>query len=411
MKVKTLILCIDRDNDIGEKTGAEGPIIGRDKNIRVAKNLALKDPEDTDVNAIFGAVKIAEELDTEIATLTGDKNVGLVSDERISQQLDGVIEKFKPEGVILITDGAEDEQIIPIIQSRIKINSVRTIIVRQSKELEKAYFTITHFIKEIEKDPNLARLVFGIPGIALILLAIGALFGILGYAVNLILALFGIYLIIKGFGYEEEFFSRISEFLRSLSVERISTLTYIVSFILLLIGLGYGYDEVLRNKPEGMLPTLSTFIIGSSDMILFAIVIAILGRSIDDYASRKYLNIRRDIILLTVVLLVKVIAESAAGYWSEGTIGNFTLSMILGIIMFLVVLKVTKQIFLNEIQKRQRLISEFANRRVYTNDGRLLGRVSKVMLDGSMLVGLKIGKKKIPKEDIISNNGAVTVQG
>lgn len=254
-------------------------------------------------------------------------------------------------------------------------------------------------------------MVFGIPGIALILLAVGALFGILGYAIDIILVLFGIYLIIKGFGYEEEFFSRISEFLKSLSVEKISTLTYITSFILLLIGLGYGYDEILRDKPESVLGILSVFSTGSSNIILLAIVIAILGRTIDDYASGKYLNIRRDIILLTVVLLIKVIAESIVGYWSEGRIGNLVLSMFFSIIMFFVVVKVTEQIFLSEIQKRQKLINEFANRRVYTEDGRLLGRVSKVMVDGSTLVGLKIGKRRIPKEDIISNNGAITVQG
>ena len=45
--VKILVICVDRDNDIGEMLGVEGPIIGREKNLEVAKNLALKDPEES----------------------------------------------------------------------------------------------------------------------------------------------------------------------------------------------------------------------------------------------------------------------------------------------------------------------------------------------------------------------------
>jgi putative membrane protein len=54
---KILVLCIDRDNDIGSKGGIETPIVGRDACINAGTRLALEDPEDADSNAIFGAVK------------------------------------------------------------------------------------------------------------------------------------------------------------------------------------------------------------------------------------------------------------------------------------------------------------------------------------------------------------------
>ncbi len=47
---------------------------------------------------------------------------------------------------------------------------------------------------------------------------------------------------------------------------------------------------------------------------------------------------------------------------------------------------------------------------MYNQDGKFIGNVSRVLLDGSKLVGIKIGKRKIPKEDIVSNNGAVMVE-
>lgn len=409
--MKTLILCIDRDNDIGEKIGVEGPIIGEEKNIRTARDLALADPEDTDVNAIFEAIRTARELKTEIATLTGDRNVGIVSDEKIAKQLDELIEKFKPDSVVLVTDGAEDEEIIPIIQSRIKINSVKTVIVRQSKELEKAYFKITNFLREVEKDPNLARLIFVIPGIILLLIAIGGALNILMHAMLLLLAIVGIYLIIKGLGYEEEFFSRLSEFLKSLSIERISIVAYSLAVITLIIGLGFSYDEYSKENPTGFINEITTVLtLNHADIILLAVVIAIIGRIIDEYAMERYLNIRRYLILLALILLIKLIAQSGAYYLLEGTIGNFILSIVLSIILFIAVIKGTELIFIEEIKTRRKWIEDYAGKKVFSKDGREIGKVSKVLLDGSKLLGIKVGRKRIDKEDIISNNGAVLVQ-
>jgi len=409
--MESLVICIDRDDDIGKKTNARGPIIGVDRNIAVAEELALADPVDTDVNAIFAAVKIARELNTEIATLTGDKRVGVSSDAEIARQLDELIEKFKPEGGILVTDGVEDEQVIPIIESRIKINSVQTVIVRQSQELERAYFKIIHFIKEVEEDPNLARLVFGIPGLALILLAIGGAFGIMLQAMNMIFAIIGIYLLIKGFGYEEDFFSRTSEFLKSLSVEKISTLTYLTAAVIFMVALGYGYDEIVRRNPISLIGLSAAFIKGSADLILAAIVIAVVGKIIDDYSTGRYLNVRTDLVFLAFAFLIKLMVESGASFWFEPLgIANFIISVLVGILIFVGVIKVTEYLFIDEIRARQRLIDEFSNREVYNEAGERMGKVNRVLLDGSKFVGLKVGRKRILKEDIVSKDGRIVIR-
>ncbi|OYT41736.1 MAG: hypothetical protein B6U86_01775 [Candidatus Altiarchaeales archaeon ex4484_43] len=409
--METLVICVDRDDDIGKKTNARGPIIGIERNIAVAEELALADPGDTDVNAIFAAVKIAKELDTEIATLTGDKRVGVPSDSEIARQLDGLIEKFKPDGVILVTDGVEDEQVIPIIESRIKINSVQTVIVRQSQELERAYFKIIHFIKEVEEDPNLARLVFGIPGLALILLAIGGAFGIMLQAMNMIFAIIGIYLLIKGFGYEEDFFSRTSEFLKSLSVEKISTLTYLIAAVIFMVALGYGYDEIVRRNPISLIGLSAAFIKGSADLILAAIVIAVVGKIIDDYSTGRYLNVRTDLVFLAFAFLIKLMVESGASFWFEPLgIANFIISVLVGVFIFVGVIKVTEYLFIEEIRARQRLIDKFANREVYNEDGERMGKVNRVLLDGSKFVGLKVGRKRILKEDIVSKDDRIVIR-
>src|SRR3989449_7325219 len=127
--MKTLVLCVDRDNDIGAKTGLQAPLIGRDQNLAAATKLGLADPEDSDVNALLSAVSIYDGLqkdntDAEVATICGDVRVGAVSDLVLTKQLDQVLEQLRPDRVFLVSDGAEDEAFSPIIGSRIPADHV-----------------------------------------------------------------------------------------------------------------------------------------------------------------------------------------------------------------------------------------------------------------------------------------------
>ena len=50
---KLLVICVDRDDDVGRKAGITTPVVGRDSCINAAQRLALEDPEDADSNSIF----------------------------------------------------------------------------------------------------------------------------------------------------------------------------------------------------------------------------------------------------------------------------------------------------------------------------------------------------------------------
>ena len=81
---RILVLCVDRDDDIGQKTGVTGPVIGREACLDTASRLALADPQESDANAIYQAVRMLDELkknhQAEVAILTGHQNVGLQSE-------------------------------------------------------------------------------------------------------------------------------------------------------------------------------------------------------------------------------------------------------------------------------------------------------------------------------------------
>ena len=116
--MKILVLCVDRDDDIGVKTGIKAPLVGREDNLAAATKLGLADPEDSDVNALLSAVSTYDSLvkqgqDAEIATICGDVRVGPTSDLILTQQLDQVLEEVRPDRVFLVSDGAEDEAFAP----------------------------------------------------------------------------------------------------------------------------------------------------------------------------------------------------------------------------------------------------------------------------------------------------------
>ncbi|MFH1722379.1 MAG: DUF373 family protein [Candidatus Altiarchaeota archaeon] len=411
--VQTLVICVDRDDDLGRKANVKGPVLGAEDNLKAASKLALTDPTDSDVNAIFSAVKIAKAMATEVVTLTGDYEVGVISDKKLSNQLDQVLKKFNPSSVILVSDGAEDEQILPIIQSRVKIMSVHTVIVQQSQELEKAYFKITRVLQEISEEPTLARLIFGIPGVTFLLLS---LFGF--QAISLIIGIIGLYFIIKAFGWEEEFFYRASAFVRSLSVENIKIYTYPLAAITLFVAAGYAIEDIsnlnLSSSNLSASITSIAYFISSSPAIDFTIltfIIILVGQIIDELGLKRYIQIRRYLILLGFLGAIYFIGTSGARLWIDETyqIGTFLSSVILSILLFTVWIKATEYFFYEEIQAIRKIKGRIKGREVFSLEGKLLGRVDTVQFDGMDLEAIKIGRKRFGKDVIVSIGERITV--
>ncbi|MFH1055896.1 MAG: DUF373 family protein [Candidatus Altiarchaeota archaeon] len=411
--MKPLVLCVDRDDDIGRKAGTKGPIIGREDNLEVAQKLALADPADTDVNALYGALKIADELKTDIVTLTGSEKVGVTSDREVARQLEEVMVKCKPESVIFVSDGMDDEQLIPIVQSRVKIDSVQRIVVRQSKELEKAYFKLDNFMREVTADPTLARLIFGLPGLILLLLGIGG-----AQALSLIMAVIGIYLIIKGFGWEEEFFTRTSEFLKSLSVERISTILYITAFLTFMLGVSYAYGDLQRGSltftdSTATLNTLGLFVLNSNslNLIVLAAIIVISARLIDDWSAKRVLHVRRYLILVAFIVFIKIVLDSSANYLLNEEYGfeRFTLNGLIGIISLGIWIKLTENIFIHEMEIINKLTKDVAGKEVEDTEGIKIGRVTRTTIENLELAEIRVGRRAFRKKDIVSVGRVIVV--
>lgn len=270
-----LIICIDRDDDFGRKAGVKGPIIGRQANIDAAVALGTKDPSESDVNAVFHAVKVFDELKAEnkveIITLIGDERVGIDSDRKILSQLEEVLKTLSFKEAVLISDGAEDEHVIPFLKSKIDIIYTQRVIVKQSEHLETTYYMINDFIKDALSDKKTAHIFFGVPAITLVLYA---LFG--APAWRLILGVVGAYLFIKGFLLEKYIYSAIDEVKSSAINERRSFFLYVASIAAALIAVFVGSLAIPFQK--GILEQTLLFIKASSFGWFISMALALMGR-------------------------------------------------------------------------------------------------------------------------------------
>ncbi|MEM5872089.1 MAG: DUF373 family protein, partial [Candidatus Aenigmatarchaeota archaeon] len=191
------------------------------------------------------------------------------------EQLEDVLSKRPSDYVILVTDGMDDEYVVPIIQSRIPILSIRRIIVKQAEQLESGYYAIKDFLKETLENPKFARLFFGLPAIVLLLYAI---LGETGW--RIILLVVGVYLFIKGFKLEDYALSAFKELKESLAYRRISFFVYIVSFVIAALAIYRGYNSVLNFINIGIFESVAAFLVASIYFFWIAGTIAWLGKNL-----------------------------------------------------------------------------------------------------------------------------------
>ena len=246
---RTLVLTVDRDNDLGIKTAIRGPVIGRRQVLTAALKLGIADPEESDTNAMLGALsahdkileKKPEEDEVEIAILTGDEKVGIRSDRAIAAQLEEVVAQFQPDKAILVTDGAEDESVLPIIQSQVRIDHVEKIIVKQSKGIEGTYYYI---VKALE-DPKWRAKIMIPFGLVLAVFGLGIMLPneIGGLLIGGLPMVTGLYILSKGAGIETTVNKVIQEMRENADAAMFSSLLWTATLFSAIFAVAEGWRE------------------------------------------------------------------------------------------------------------------------------------------------------------------------
>src|SRR3989454_5282020 len=347
--MKTLVLCVDRDDDVGTKTPIKGPLIGRDENLVGATKLGLADPEDSDVNTILTALAMYDERvslgeDAEIATITGDVRVGPISDRILTQQLERVLEEVKPDRVFLVSDGAEDEYIFPVISSRIRVDHVRRVFVRQSPAIESTYYMIVRAMR----NPKIRRKIIFPVGLALVVFSALFLFNP-AFAPAIVGLTIGLYLLIISLPFRslteviQKSIGYYGTLRRRFAARDFSPLFNLVAFIVVLLGISFGIDlarVTLGTNPGAPVTQLVVlFLAGSLWWFMVAILTFESGNAVTAYLQKGRAPKHTLIVagaFLAIGIIVLVLAQILGGIFPSVTLGS--LVPLMGVILLMAIL-------------------------------------------------------------------------
>ncbi len=383
---RLLVLNVDIDNDLFEKAKIKGPLVGKKQCLDAASKLALADPGDTDANAIFETVRTANELSKEykieVATLTGDRRLGYRATQQIVKQLEALINKFNPDACILVSDGASDEQVLPLIQSRLKINEVRRLTVKQAKELENTYFAILEKLK----DPHYARIIFGIPGIILLLFAFAEIVGL-----RVFVGILGAYLIFKALGIEDYIFRSMHEF--EVSFNKLGFIFYFAAVPLAAVSIWLGFSKISAMRQAGIVDIAKLTAGFTNDILLLlapAVLLIIIGKFIEATTEKRYYTLPQYITYFSSVILLWLLFTNAAE-WVLGTISfaDFFATLTLVIVLMLLLLYLAREFKIGLVSKMK-----LDEKTVYTEIGSLVGQVVGVDRKKGAIIVSTVGKQK-----------------
>ncbi len=323
--MKVLILSVDRDNDFGAKAGLNSPFIGRQANLDAAVGLGLKDPEDSDINTILAAISIYEEMtkkgmDAEVATICGDTKVGYESDVALATQLENVLEMVKPDRVVLVSDGAEDEYIFPMVASRVKVDSVKRVFVKQAPTVEGTYYILVKMLKDDKVRKRLLfpiGLVFAILGIFALLpkvfqymetpsfdIIAGMGFGFLGVAL-------GFYLMFYAYHVGERTMSALSKTTKAIKSGSQMIPFAVLAIILLIAGVAAGLNAASASATQELTEQILLFMGGTLWLWMFAAF---------SYAAGKFVNLFLADGKVHWTYIVTILSIFAIGFITQGAI-------------------------------------------------------------------------------------------
>jgi len=286
MSAVTLILSVDRDDDVGYKAKVDTPVIGRAACLEAAEKLGVADPEDSDTNAIFQAIKtydeeVARGTSAEVAVISGNHMNMLEGDKRIARTLTEVIEKTGVSECILISDGAEDEYIVPILQSQLKIVGIVRVTIKQLPNIEGTFY----IIKKLFRDRKFSRNVLVPLGLLLVIGVVLAFILPGGTAILIVIGILGLILLIKGLDLDDYFGSGVKKIGQAFKRGKFAAIAYIAATLLIIAGIIAGLISIITNYPNAgnasLFYNMLTFLYGALLWFIIGALVASAGKFID----------------------------------------------------------------------------------------------------------------------------------
>ncbi len=267
--------------------------------------MGLEDPEESDMNALFAAIKLYDELkadgeEVEVVLLLGDDRVGFRSDRALAAGLESFLKDHKPDEASVISDGAEDEQSLPISQSRINVSSVQRVIVQQSETAESTYY----ILKRTFDEDKIGQKIFVPISLIMIVYALFAFTDFKEFAWYAIVPAVGIYTLLYFVNASE----LISDWYRrakvSIVTSQISFFSNIVAAVIVILGGLFALNQTVAEDATGWVFTWEGLLVFLTWFVWFAVAAALvrsLGQFLDTFIGRN--RIQWSIVSQTFALL------------------------------------------------------------------------------------------------------------
>ncbi|MCL7418823.1 MAG: DUF373 family protein, partial [Halalkalicoccus sp.] len=152
--MSTLVVCLDRSDEIAGTVGVSPPVVGWEAVRSLVIDVGLADPEDSRVNCLLETLRVARELrdddeETTVALVTGGRDA-VDTGRSIAAQIEELRDSYAVDSAIIVIDSAEDERFVPVIESRLSVDSVDRVVVRQARDIESTYYLLKQFLGDEE---------------------------------------------------------------------------------------------------------------------------------------------------------------------------------------------------------------------------------------------------------------------
>jgi len=324
--VTTLVVCVDRTDDVGRKTGLSTPVVGWEAVQSLVIDMGLADPEDSSVNSLLESLRVARELrdghdDAVVAVVSGASDSMVSADRAVARQLDDLIEEYDVESAVVVIDSAQDERLVPVVESRLRVDSVDRVVVRQARDIESTYYLLKQFLA----DEELRQTTLVPIGLALIVFPVLSIVAGPAMALATITTVIGTFLLYKGIGIDE-YLTRLARQARdSLYSGQVSVVTYVVAAGLTLVGVFAGVLAVSElSDPGSAFIQSMMFAYASVPWLALAALAASTGRLLDEVIQDE--NVRPSFLNLPFVVIgIGLVVRGFSAYFLErgGQIGPF----------------------------------------------------------------------------------------
>ena len=277
--MSTLVVCVYR----GAELEVEPPVVGFEAVERLVTTVGIDDPENSRVNCLLEGLRLARDLDDDVtlAVLSGSGDV--VSFNRaIARQMDQLVSTYDPESAVVIVDSAEDERLVPIIESRVPVDAIDRVVVRQARDIESTYYLLKQFLA----DEELRKTILVPVGLALLAFpGLLAVFDSITVSIGAIAAVVGLFLLYKGLNIDALLATLSASTREALYSGQVSLVTYVVAGGLALVGMFVGVLGASSVDPDGTgeLLLAMQFLYDSIPWLTGAALIASAGRLLDEF--------------------------------------------------------------------------------------------------------------------------------